>query len=75
MHDITLDEAVAAAKELPKDAQAALAAALMEGVEDISVPDRPTERQALIRERLAKPLVAVSRDELSDILRRYSPAV
>ncbi len=72
---ITLDEAIAAARELPEAAQTELAVELMEWVEDVSVPDRPSERQAIIRDRLSRPLTAVSRNALTDILRRYNPAI
>ena len=72
---ITLDEAVEAAQKLPIDAQAALANALMQHVEDLSTPARPHERQKLIKDRLAKPLKAISRDELMAMLRQYNPAL
>ena len=75
MNSITLDQAVAAARELSEDAQAELAAELMQRVEDISVPDRSPARQALIRDRLSKPLAAISRDDLTAMLRRYNPDV
>jgi hypothetical protein len=73
--NITLDEAVAAAKELPEDAQAELAMELMERVEDVLVPERPAPRQALIRERLSRPFEPISRDELTAMLRRYNPSI
>ncbi len=72
---ITLDEAVEAAQKLPIDTQAALANELMEHVEDLSTPDRPHERQNLIKDRLAKPLKAISRDELMAMLRQYNPVL
>lgn len=72
--DITLDEAVRAARQLPEQAQRELAAELMEHVEDVSRPGRPAERHALIKERLGRPLRAVSRDELTAMLRQYNPA-
>jgi hypothetical protein len=71
---ITLDEAVKIARRLPVDTQAALANELMEHVQDMSAPDRPADRQDLIKDRLAKPLKAISRDELMSMLRRYNPA-
>jgi len=72
---ISLDEAVKAARRLPADTQTALASELMERVEDVSTPDRPSERQALIKDRLAKPLEAISRDEFLAMLRQYNPAL
>ena len=72
---VTLDEAIQAARKLPKDTQAALASELMEHVEDLSTPDRPSERQELIKNRLARPLKAISRDQLMAMLRRYNPSV
>ena len=71
---ITLDEAVKIARKLPVDTQAALANELMEHVQDMSPPDRPADRQNLIKDRLAKPLKAITRDELMSMLRRYNPA-
>jgi len=72
---ISLDEAVKAVRKLPADTQAALASELMERVEDVSTPDRPDDRQALIKDRLAKPLKAVSRDEFMAMLRQYNPVL
>ena len=72
---ITLNDAVSAARKLPEDTQVAIARELMEQVEDFSTPDRPADRQEIIRERLSKPLRAVSRDELTAMLRKYSPAL
>ena len=72
---ITLDEAVEAARRLPENAQAELAAELMERVEDVSTPERPEDRQRLIKDRLSKPLEAITRDELMAMLRRYNPAL
>ena len=66
---ITLDEAIKAARELPADTQEALASELMEHVEDLSTPDRSDDRQEIIKDRLAKPLKAISRDELMAMLR------
>ena len=72
---ISLDEAVKAVRRLPEDTQAALASELMERVEDVSTPDRPDDRQALIKDRLSKPLKVVSRDEFMAMLRQYNPAL
>jgi hypothetical protein len=72
---ITLDKAVEAARRLPENAQAELAAELMERVEDVSTPERPEDRQRLIKDRLSKPLEAITRDELMAMLRRYNPAL
>ena len=71
---ITLDEAVKIARRLPVDTQAALANELMNHVQDMLPPDRPDDRQNLIKNRLSKPLKAISRDELMSMLRRYNPA-
>ena len=70
---ITLDEAVKIARKLPVDTQAALANELMEHVQDMSPPDRSDDRQNLIKNRLAKRLKAISRDELMAMLRQYNP--
>jgi hypothetical protein len=72
---ITLEEAVKIARKLPADAQAALANELMEHVQDMSPPDRPADRQDLIKGRLAKPLKAIFRDEFMVMLRQYNPAL
>ncbi|PIW29818.1 MAG: hypothetical protein COW30_03940 [Rhodospirillales bacterium CG15_BIG_FIL_POST_REV_8_21_14_020_66_15] len=72
---VTLDDAVSAARKLPSDAQAAIARELMEQVEDFSTPERSAERQKIIKDRLSKPLRAISRDELTAMLRRYNPAI
>ena len=72
---ITLDEAVKAARQLPNDTQRALANELMEQVEDLSTPDRSAERQKIIKDRLAKPLRAVSREEFTAMLRLYNPSI
>ncbi len=37
--------------------------------------DRPAERQQIIKDRLGTPLRAISRDELTAMLRRYNPAI
>jgi hypothetical protein len=47
----------------------------MEHVQDMSAPDRPADRQDLIKDRLAKPLKAISRDELMSMLWQYNPAL
>jgi uncharacterized membrane protein len=70
---VTLDEAVDAARKLPRDKQAAVAAELMEYVEALSPPDRPDDRQALIKARARQPLKAISRDDLMAMLRKYNP--
>lgn len=72
---ITLDDAIEAARRLPENVQTELAAELMERVEDISTPGRSEDRQRLIKERLAKPLEAIPRDDLMALLRRYNPAL
>jgi hypothetical protein len=72
---ITLDEAVKIARRMPVDTQAALASELMEHVQESSKPDRPADRQDLIKDRRAKPLKAISRDELMSMLRQYNPAL
>lgn len=71
---VTLNDAVSAVRKLPADTQAAIARELIERVEDYSTPDRPAERQTIIKERLGKPLRAISRDELAAMLRQYIPA-
>jgi len=73
--DVTLEEAMAAARRLPEDAQAELASELMERVEDVSTPDRPARRQAQIKERLQGQLGEVLRDEVMAVLRQYHAGV
>ena len=75
MKAFTLDDAVSAARKLPSDAQAAIAQELMEQVEDFSTPERPADRQQIIKDRLSKPLRAISRDDLTEMLRQYNPAI
>ena len=72
---IMLEEAVKIARSLPADNQLALANELMEHVQDMSPPDRPGDRQDLIKDRLAKPLKAISCDEFMAMLRQYNPAL
>lgn len=72
---VSLEDAVAAARKLPSESQTAIARELMEQVEDFSTPERPAARQAIIKDRVSKPLRAVSRDELTAMLRKYNPAV
>lgn len=72
---VTLDKAVEAARKLPQEAQEALAKELLDRVEEFSAPERSPERQAIIRERLARPLEAVSREDVMVMLRRYNPAL
>jgi len=72
---ITLDEAVEAARKLPNDTQAALASELMERIEDVSTIERPSDRQKVIKDRLAKPFKAISRDEFMAMLRQYNPTL
>lgn len=72
---VTLNDAISAARKLPQDTQVAIARELMEQVEDFSTPERTTERQQIIKDRLGKPLHAVSRDELTAMLRQYNPTV
>ena len=71
----TLDDAVQAARSLSAEAQDVLAMEIMESIEDLNPPERPTDRQAVIIDRLSRPLAAISRDELMTILRQYNPAL
>ncbi len=75
MTNVTLEDAVEAARKLPVETQEAVAAELMEYVEDLSTPNRPSERQAIIKERIERPLKAISRDQLMAMLRQYNPAI
>jgi hypothetical protein len=72
---VTLDKAVEAARKLSPEAQEALARELLERVEDFSAPERSPERQAIIEDRLSRPLKEVSRDDLMAMLRQYNPAL
>ncbi len=71
----TLDQAVAATRELPEDVQTMVAHEVFEMIEDISVPPRSPEDQAEIKKRLAQPRQAVSRDDFMAMLRQYNPAL
>lgn len=71
----TLDEAVAATRELHEDVQSMVAHEVFEMIEDISVPPRSPEDQAEIKRRLTQPRQAVTRDELMAMLRQYNPAL
>ncbi len=73
--NITLDDAVKAARDLPQETQEALAKTLMDEIDDFTTPKRPPERQAIIKARLQKPLKAISRDELMAMLRQYNPVL
>lgn len=72
---ISLDEAIQAARDLPQEAQAALAKILMDEIEDFAVPYRSHEHQVHIRQRSQQPLKAISRNELMAMLRQYNPAL
>ena len=72
---ITLDDAIKAARQLPEDTQTALADELMAQVEDLSTPGRPSDRQKIIKGRLANPLKAVSREAFMGMLRHYNPSL
>ncbi len=67
----SLDQAVEAARALPEAAQDLLAHEIMESIADLTPPARSPERQAVIKERLSKPLNTISRDEVMSVLRRY----
>ncbi len=71
----TLEAAVRAARSLPAAAQKALAQEIMREIEDLSTPERPAERQAIVSDRLSRPLTGVSRDDLMSMLRRCNPAL
>ena len=71
---VSLEDAVAAARALPKAAQDVLAHEIMEQIEDLAAPQPSPERIAIIKERLSRPLVEMPRDEVVAILRRYNPA-
>ena len=72
---VTLDEVVRVARSLPPAAQEAIAHELMEQIEDFAEPMRTAERQAIIKERVARPFKAAPRDEVMAILRQYNPAL
>lgn len=73
--NVSLDDAVRAARDLPQDAQKALAQTLMDQIEDFTTPKRSHERQTIIAQRVQSPLSAISRDELMAMLRQYNPAI
>jgi len=70
---VTLDDAVSAARDLPDAVQEALAREMLDRIADFQTPDRPPARQQIIQERLARPLSAISRDDLMKMLREYDP--
>ena len=70
-----LDQAIEAARALPEAAQDLLAHEIMDCISDLEAPSRSQERQAIIKERLSKPLNTISHDEIMSILRRYDPSV
>lgn len=72
----TLDEAVAAAKQLPENAQTVIAqeiAAMVKG--DVFPPPRSEKEQAIINERMSKPRTHVSRDDFMTMLRKFHPSL
>lgn len=71
----TLDRAVAAIRELPGEAQEAMAHIIMEHAQGFVLPTRDPEHQALVEERLSKPLKFVSRKEFLATLRRFNPSI
>ncbi len=72
----TLDEAIAAAKQLPEDEQAVLAQDILAEIQDGVLPSaRSAEDQAIIAERMSRPRSYVSRDDLMALLRKYNPAL
>ncbi|MGI9406171.1 MAG: hypothetical protein ACR2O4_07360 [Hyphomicrobiaceae bacterium] len=68
----TLDEAVAAAKQLPEAEQAGIAVELDILVREAStLPPRSAEDQRIILERLAEPFVEAPREEVEKLHNRY----
>jgi hypothetical protein len=67
---LTLDDAVLIARELPDDAQLAIARGIVEHVADLTGVDRTPEREALIRDRVSRPF-EVPRDDVLAILGQF----
>ena len=70
-----LDRAVKAIRELPEEAQEAIAHELMERVSEFSRSHLSDTQREEVRRRLAKPRRYASDDEVRAVLRRYNPAL
>lgn len=70
-----LDRAVKAVRELPEEAQEAIAHELMERVSEFSRSHLSDEQREEVRRRLSKPRRYASDDEVKAVLRRYNPAL
>lgn len=73
--DKTLDDAVAATRELPQEVQTMVTQEVFEMIEDVTVTPRSADDQAIIKERLARPRNATSRDDFMAMLKQYNPSV
>ena len=71
----TLDEAVAAVRQLPEDTQAAVAKELVALVEDYRTSGLTDEQREVVAKRLAEPRTHVPRPDFLAMLRRYNPAL
>ena len=67
----TLERAIEAARLLPDDVQEELGRELLERVDGYSTPKRSPERQQIIKDRLARPLVAAPKERIDALLRKF----
>ena len=70
-----LDRAVAAVRELPGEAQEAIAQELEQLVLDFSQGHMSDAQRAEVKRRLAVPMRPVPDEDVRALLRRYNPAL
>ena len=70
-----LDRAVKAVRELPDEAQEAIAHELLERVSDFSSSHMNDDQRAEVKRRLAKPRRHASDAEVQAVFHRFNPAL
>lgn len=68
---LTLDDAVLIARELPANAQLAVARLIVDHIADLTGMERTSEREEVIRDRVSRPFVESARDDVLAILRQF----
>ncbi len=70
-----LDKAVKAVRELPEEAQEAIAHELMDRVSDFSSSHMSDDQRVEVKRRLALPRRHASDEEVRAVFLRYNPAL
>lgn len=68
---LTLDDAMLIARELPANAQLAVARLIVDHIADLTGMERTPEREEVIRDRVARPFVESPREDVLAILRQF----